>query len=178
MSGVARLFSALVPPEHVLRSLRAELARHSEGPSEGLRWSAEKGRHVTLGFYGTDDLASRAGWLRARLAGLGAPVLRLEGGGTFRGVLWAGVRGSGLAALAEAARPGGDDHPFHAHLTLARGSRHPALTAWARLLSDYRSPEWIAGEVTLLRSDPGRGGHTYTTVERFALGRPVDGEPS
>ncbi|PXY30718.1 RNA 2',3'-cyclic phosphodiesterase [Prauserella flavalba] len=180
--GVARLFSALVPPEEVVASLRAELARHPEGPSSRrLRWAAPENWHVTLGFYGRDDIAARTGWLRRRLAGHAAPVLRLEAGGTFRGVLWIGVRGSGLGQLAEAARSDERvpaEHAFHGHLTLARGHAPAALAVWARLLAEYRSPEWIADEAVLMRSDPGERGPAYTTVVRFPLGRPVAGEPS
>ncbi|PXY33118.1 RNA 2',3'-cyclic phosphodiesterase [Prauserella sp. PE36] len=180
--GVARLFSALVPPQEVLASLRAELARHPKGPgSRRLRWAAPESWHVTLGFYGLDDIAARTDWLRRRLAGRSAPVLRLEAGGTFRGVLWTGVRGSGLGELAEAVRPGESvpaEQAFHGHLTLARGHAPAVLVAWARLLAEYRSPEWIADEAVLMRSDPGERGPAYTTVVRFPLGRPVDGEPS
>lgn len=174
--GEARLFSAVLPPQPVVASLRRELDRHPDEYGEGpLRWNTATQWHITLGFYGIDNIAARADWLRRRLTGRPAPRLRLEAAGTFRGVLWAGVHSAGLAELAALARPEGDRRDFRAHLTLARGAPQSALIAWQQLLATYRSPEWTATEVVLMRSDQGhdRGsGPRYTTVERVPLGAP------
>ncbi|PXY27981.1 RNA 2',3'-cyclic phosphodiesterase [Prauserella muralis] len=169
-----RLFTALLPPPQVVASLRDELARHPRDEGSGvLRWTGPAQWHLTLGFYGRDDPVARAHWLRERLAGLPAPTVRLTGAGTFPGVLWTGVQAAGLAELAAAVRPESEDREFRAHLTLARGDAPGALAVWTRLLAGYRSPRWTAGEVVLMRSDPGPGGPAYTTVERFRLGAPA-----
>ncbi|MFC4001162.1 RNA 2',3'-cyclic phosphodiesterase [Prauserella oleivorans] len=174
IAGRARLFTALPLPGEAVDSLRAELARHPCGPgSRRLRWSRPQTWHVTLGFYGMDDPRERSAWLRERLAGIAAPVVRLEASGSFRGVLWIGVRGDGLDELAAAVRPEDEERAFRGHLTLARGDAPAAIRAWARLLGSYRGPAWTAREVVLFRSDAGARGHVHTPVERFPLGRPV-----
>lgn len=175
MPATARLFTALLPPEPVLASLRQELDRHpGDRGGRRVRWTTMAQWHVTLGFYGTDDPVAREDWLRPRLAGLAAPTLWLEGAGTFRGVLWTGVLGEGLRDVAEAARPDHEERAFHGHLTLARGPAQGVLGRWRRALTGYRSPEWTATEVVLMRSDSGGPGQgpRYTVVERFPLGAP------
>jgi 2'-5' RNA ligase len=167
-----RLFSALLPPAVVRRSLAAELARVGARLADGdLRWIPAGRWHVTLGFFGDcDDAGHRALWLRERLAEQAAVDVRPAGAGTFPGVLWAGVEGAGLADLAVAAGEGFHHVPFRAHLTLAR-SRSPAvLASWSRGLAGYRGPEWHVGEVVLMRSDAGSAGVRHRVVERFPLG--------
>ncbi|EHR60723.1 2'-5' RNA ligase family protein [Saccharomonospora cyanea] len=184
MAERARLFSAVVPPPAVLTALRRGLRHTGRVRSPGLRWTTPEQWHVTLGFYGLDDPGARAEWLRARLTGLAAPVVRIEGSGSFRGVLWVGVHGSGLAEVAEAARPDEERRPYVAHLTLAlarRGARtsqrsaQAAVEQWRRALADVRGPEWTATEVVLMRSDPAGEpgvGPRYSVVDRFPLDAP------
>lgn len=184
MAERARLFSAVVPPSSALLALRRQLREAGEIRAPGLRWTTVEQWHVTLGFYGTDDPVARAAWLRERLTGLAAPVVRIEGSGAFRGVLWAGVHGSGLAEVAGAARAEGEERPYVAHLTLARarrGTRAPqrlvqaAIERWRRALADLESPEWTATEVVLMRSDPAGepgAGPRYGVVDRFPLDAP------
>lgn len=169
-----RLFSALVPPDDVLASLRAELAGRTT--TGALRWSTPEQWHVTLGFYGPDDEASRTAWLRERLRRAPAPSLRLAGSGTFRGVVWLGVSGTGVTELAARVRSEEDAdrfREFRGHLTVARGSEAAALAGCRRELSGYVSPRWTAREAVLLRSDPGGSpgrGPVYRVVARFPLG--------
>lgn len=166
-----RLFSALLLPSEVSTSLLRELdSRGGMREEPGLRWMPVSQWHVTLGFYGLDDLSTRTRWLRDRLAGSRVPKLRVEGSGTFRGVFWCRVQGVGLDELAEATRPEEDKREFLAHLTLARGQRQQALERWRRLLTDYQGPQWQATEVVLMRSDRDERGARYTVVERFPLG--------
>ncbi|MGH3519461.1 MAG: RNA 2',3'-cyclic phosphodiesterase [Haloechinothrix sp.] len=167
-----RLFAAIVPPEHVLDSIQAEL--HRLGPDhdrEELRWAPRSRWHLTLAFYGEDDPERRAEWLAERLAGQRAVRLSIEGAGAFPGVLWVGVRGPS-GPLAGAA--GGDqvDRPYHPHLTLARWRGHGQQRAarhWAAELAGYRGPRWRAAEVVLMRSELSRAGPRYTVRERFGL---------
>jgi 2'-5' RNA ligase len=168
-----RLFAAILPPDDVLDSLEAELARVA-GAAE-LRWTSRAAWHLTLAFYGEDDLRRRAEWLAPRLAGHAPLRLELRGAGTFTGVLWAGVGGDldGLHALGSAAGAGASDgRPYHPHLTLARW-RQPRRPSAARQVVEgmtaYRGPSWLAADVVLMRSEPVRGQHIYTVQERFEL---------
>ena len=180
-----RLFSAIVPAEPVLADLVARLAAAdvpntgaTAGPDGdgrdggGLRWIPAERWHITLGFFGDDDdPVRRATWLRRRLAGRGAPTLRLAGGGTFSGVFWAGVQPAdepdrvALARLAQAA--GAGRRGYHPHLTLARwrGGR----PEWPTVLDGYTGPWFTPGEVSLVRSEFGASGPAYHTIERFPL---------
>ena len=163
-----RLFTALVPPEEAVRALRDELRAVPSGP--GLRWVAPEQWHVTLGFFGEQDAAATAEWLSLRLAGMPARRLRLAGAGTFRGVLWAGLSGDELGALAVAAGPERrDDKEFHPHLTLARGRPQGGLASLVRHIEHHRGPSWLATEVVLMRSDRDAVGARYTPVERYPL---------
>lgn len=182
----ARLFSAVVPPPEVLAGVRRELrdaGRSAHSPGR-LRWTTAEQWHVTLGFYGTDVPETRAEWLRTRLAGLRSPVVRIEGSGSFPGVLWLGLRGRGLAEVAQAARVDDETRPYVAHLTLALARRGPraaqrrtqaTIEHWRRSLAEVRSPEWDATEVVLMRSDPAPepgAGPRYSVVRRFPLDSP------
>lgn len=167
-----RLFSALVPPPDAVRSLRAALEGGPRTPSSQLRWNPPDRWHVTLGYYGSDDPVSRANRLRTALAGVPPRPLRLEGAGTFPGVLWIGVDGD-LDDLAVASEAGDDGRPFRPHLTIARGSDRAGPAEWARSLDGYRGPRWTAAEVVLFASEPAVGNSTgprYVPVERFTLG--------
>jgi 2'-5' RNA ligase len=193
-----RLFTAVVPPPDVLDHLQEWLSDHAAGTDGALRWTPRSRWHVTLGFFGDDDLDGRTAWLRLRLAGRTAPRLRLAGGGTFPGVLWAGVHtdddGESLARLAEAAGASERDaggqqfrpQRFQPHLTLARwhdarsGDRHGDpiggriggridQAAQATVLHGYTGEWFRPDSVLLMRSDRVNRGLDYTPVERFAL---------
>lgn len=177
-----RLFSALYPPRDVLDHLADRLAGIAEAAAD-LRRSPPERWHITLGFYGEDDLDTRRDWLRPRCSGLTAPRLRLAGAGTFAGVLWAGVRPdtpADAAALTElAVAAGADPQTYVPHLSLARWqNRHEpkptgrtpvdvrGLTA---LLTDYTGPWFVPTEARLLRSESVPLGHRYHVEDRLAL---------
>jgi RNA 2',3'-cyclic 3'-phosphodiesterase len=170
-----RLFAAIRPPECVLESLEAELDR-VRGPARfdrALRWTARELWHLTLAFYGDDDLESRSSWLRERVAGHGPLTLSLAGAGTFRGVLWVGVSEDvdELTALAEDVG-GGGGRPYHPHVTLARwkAPRPPrSVRQVRRALVGYAGATWRATEVALMRSELSDRGPTYTVEGRFPL---------
>ncbi|WP_020665916.1 RNA 2',3'-cyclic phosphodiesterase [Amycolatopsis nigrescens] len=163
-----RLFSALLPPAGAVGELRDELVRLGAG-GDGLRWEPAARWHLTLGFYGEDDLGERLDWLGARLAGCAAPTVRLAGAGTFPGVLWAGVDAEGLAALAGRVAPVGMDRPYRPHLTLARASAG-VPEHWPERLAGFRGGPWTATEAVLMSSERGAGGVEYTVVGRWSLG--------
>lgn len=171
---MARLFTALVPPEPVLSELRERL---SPVQADGLRWIPDERWHVTLGFFGDDDDPQRrARWVSRRVAGRPAPRLRLAGGGTFRGVLWVGVEPAGqndvtaLHRLAKAA--GAGRRGYTAHLTVARWRVHGMdRAALAAPLQGFGGSWFSPDEVLLMRSDPGEAGAgpVYSVLLRTPL---------
>jgi 2'-5' RNA ligase len=184
---VARLFSALYPPDDaradLAEALMEALTQAPGEPDGRLRWAPPRRWHVTLGFFGDDDDPHRRiRWLRRRLAGRSAPTLRIAGSGTFPGVFWVGIEPAGpsdqvcLATLAQAA--GAGRRGYHPHLTLARwnprqragrGEQGRGKPAVQDLLAGYNGPWFTPGEVLLVRSDLGASGPTYQTIERVPL---------
>ncbi|MBO0840206.1 MAG: 2'-5' RNA ligase family protein [Sciscionella sp.] len=173
---MARLFSALIPPEDALDELSATVDAVTSPAGVGIRRFAREQWHITLAFYGEDDPGRRAGWLRPRVAGRHAPRLRLAGGGSFPGVCWAGVSVDGYAGtLTELAKAAGADRRFYPHLTVARYRIRPPRTPAAtvrplRAALSAHSGRWFTPtDVVLVRSDPSSTGHRYTVVERIPL---------
>jgi 2'-5' RNA ligase len=164
---LTRLFSAIVPPRPVLAHL-AERAAGTPLPA-AVRRIPDRRWHVTLGFFGDDDVEwRRADWLRRRLADQAGVRLRLAGAGTFAGVLWIGVRPED--ELDRLARAGGAGSGFRPHLSLARwGAATPDRAELVAPWHDYAGPEFAVADVRLLRSEHGPDGPVYTEVDRFPL---------
>jgi RNA 2',3'-cyclic 3'-phosphodiesterase len=161
------LFSAVLPPAQVVESLRVHLAG-AQAAAPDVRWVPPVQWHITLGFYGEDeDPAERSQWLRAGLSGHLAPVLRLQGAGTFSRVLYLGVYSQGLAELATLAGAG-QDRPYLPHLTVAR-TQGDVPSELPRRLASYVSEPWRATEAVLIRSERTDAGPRYTVVDRFPL---------
>ena len=162
------LFSALLPPDDVAEAITAAL-----GEKDGLRWEPPERWHITLAYYGPDDVDTRAAWLDGRLAGRPAVDVRLEKAATFPGVLWLTVAGTELTPLAHAAGADAEPRPYRAHLTLARFPREePGLGArWTERLSGFASRSWQATEVALMTSEREPGGHRYRVARSFELNR-------
>ncbi|MDS0136591.1 MULTISPECIES: RNA 2',3'-cyclic phosphodiesterase [unclassified Amycolatopsis] len=163
------LFSALLPPEDVVAGLAAALGE----TGDGLRWEPPERWHITLAYYGPDDVGTRAAWLGERLTGRPAVDVRLEKAATFPGVLWLTVAGPELTPLANAAGAGAEPRPYRAHLTLARFPREePGLAArWTERLANFTSRQWRAAEVALMTSERERGGPRYSVARSFELDR-------
>ncbi|MQA60844.1 MAG: RNA 2',3'-cyclic phosphodiesterase [Actinophytocola sp.] len=174
-----RLFAAIVPPEEVLDSLEAAVLRSGAHSADdaAVRWNARELWHLTVAFYGDDDLPARTLRLGERLRGIPAPRLRVVGAGTFPGVLWAGIAGdtasdSAAVEVVAAAGTGDDRLPFHPHLTIARWRgrrRPPAIGRVADALADYAGPSWVAHEVVLFGSELSHHGPSYTAQRHFPL---------
>ncbi|MDX6551586.1 MAG: 2,3-cyclic 3-phosphodiesterase [Gaiellales bacterium] len=163
------LFTALLPPEHVVVALRGELDRLGAWGSDDVRWSPPHQWHITLAFYGEHhDSASLAELLADRLRGSEAPRVWLEGAGTFPGVLLLRVGGEGLTELADDAGAGQGGREYRPHLTLGRMARE-ARTPWEQRLAEYRTEPWTAREVVLMRSDRTEGGPHYRVVGTYQL---------
>ena len=163
------LFSALLPPDDVAEAIAAALGE----TGDGLRWEPPERWHITLAYYGPDDVETRAAWLGERLAGRPAVDVRLEKAATFPGVLWLTVAGTELTPLADAAGAGAEPRPYRAHLTLARFPREePGLAArWTDRLANFTSRRWEAAEVALMTSEREPGGHRYSVARSFELNR-------
>ncbi|MFI5588561.1 RNA 2',3'-cyclic phosphodiesterase [Amycolatopsis sp. NPDC051758] len=161
------LFSALVPPDDVVEAVAGALGE----PDDGLRWEPPERWHVTLAYYGHDDLDVRGAWLAGRLAGRRAVDVRLEKAATFPGVLWLTVAGSELTPLAHAAGAAAEARPYVAHLTLARFPREdPGLAErWTKSLSNFTSRSWTATSVVLMTSEREPGGTRYRVARSFGL---------
>lgn len=161
------LFTALVPPAQIIASLDTHLEKlRSEGP--GARWTPNANLHVTLGYYGDeDDAGARVDWLRHALKGRQAPMLRLEGAGTFSRVLYLGVYSDSLTDLATAVGAG-EERPFLPHLTVAH-TDEDVPEELPRRLSGYVSEWWTATEVVLLRSERSAAGVRFRAIEHFPL---------
>ena len=163
------LFSALLPPDDVAEAITAAIGT----TDDGLRWEPPERWHITLAYYGPDDVDTRAAWLDGRLAGRPAVDVRLEKAATFPGVLWLTVAGTELTPLANAAGAGAEPRPYRAHLTLARFPREePGLAArWTEGLANFTSRRWQAAEVALMTSEREPGGPRYRVARAFALDR-------
>lgn len=161
------LFSAVLPPAQVAESLRVHLEPVRARAPEP-RWVPAAQWHITLGFYGErEDPDARVRWLRSALAGRHAPMLRLEGAGTFSRVLYLGVYSDGLTELAAAAGAG-EERPYLPHLTVAR-TEDDVPAELPRLLSGFVSEPWTATEVVLMSSERTAQGSRYSIVARFPL---------
>ncbi|MEV6825752.1 RNA 2',3'-cyclic phosphodiesterase [Amycolatopsis sp. NPDC051102] len=161
------LFSALLPPADVVEAITEAVGT----PDDGLRWEPPERWHVTLAYYGHDDVETRAAWLGERLAGRPAVDVRLEKAATFPGVLWLTVAGTELTPLAHAAGAGAEPRPYRAHLTLARFPREEpgAAARWTKDLANFTSRRWRAAEVALMTSEREPGGPCYRVVRAFGL---------
>lgn len=187
------MFSALWPSATAIEHLRSAVdpsGRYWQRVTAGLRgfrFIPVDRWHLTLCFYGDDadpdELAER---LDANLAALGpltgdghdadeagALRLRFDGAGTFRGVLWVGVREAdgdttALTRLARAVGADGDD--FRPHVTVARWRGGPPRTSeLTSPLHGYTGVPWRASSVDLVASEQGGDGPRYRTLARFPL---------
>lgn len=187
-----RLFIAVIPPAEVLGEL-ADVVRPLAGAGErdGLRWTGEQGRHITLAFLGEVDEAKLPELHRrlAAAAGCHDPVpLRLAGGGRFgESVLWTGVVGAEVpgesealfrlaASVAARARRCGippEGRAYRPHLTLARNRGAGSLDRYEEALAGFRGRSWNADRVELVRSHDRLPGAQpcYEVVAGWPLGR-------
>jgi 2'-5' RNA ligase len=159
-----------------------ELTERLKSPSDGLRWSASAGWHVTLQFLGSTSTDQYGCVARALRQIRHAPFeIQLEAPGFFdnAGVFFAGVKlSSALTRLrqlvTEATKPCGfppEERPYHPHITLARakGGRGSLKALKSRVTKTRDFSGFTAGEFLLYESFPGPGGSRYEIRERFTL---------
>jgi 2'-5' RNA ligase len=168
-----RLFAAIDLPE----SIRADLAGAVAAaglPDRQIRVADPEQWHITTAFFGevpeqkVDELTERLERAAGRTPSL---TLAIAGAGTFPSdamvgrVLWTGVDGDLelLGRLADRCTPAGrrcglemDGGRYKPHLTVGRSRGAPTdMNAAAGALSAYRSEQWRATSVLLIRSHLG-----------------------
>lgn len=150
-----RLFTAAVPPAGVADHLAAALA---DVPGMTFRVPREAW-HITIGYYGEDDPATRIPWIRDRTTNLRRPSVALGDMANFGETLLMRVstEDTALADLAGALR-WNDKHPdYTPHLTIGKGT--PTSLG-------YQGPAWTITEVVLLGAEQR---YDYTVLDRVAL---------
>jgi 2'-5' RNA ligase len=184
-----RLFSAIVPPEHVRRDVHATLETARDGPR--LRWTKPERMHLTLVFLADvppAHLRRVAASVDAAAAAVGPFDLELHGLGAFPKparprVLVIEVKEGRDALVAmhraqtEALADAGievDERPLRPHLTIARPKRPPHredTEALARELEPWRW-RFRVEQVELIESQLRPEGPLYTVRHATGLTGP------
>ncbi len=190
--GALRCFLAIDVGDGIRRAL-TETIRSFRSTSADVRWVREEGLHLTLAFLGSvaPEALPPIERAAARSVAPSAPIeLTVRGVGGFprRGrprVLWAGVAGAGLGALAEALSVGleplgfaPEKREFRPHVTLGRLR---SGRGWKELAPRVRAAETrnfgsckVFG-VHAYRSDLRRDGAVYTKLWTVQLMGDDDG---
>ena len=176
-----RLFVGIVPSAEAISHAAGAVERIASSTPD-VRWIPSKRWHLTLAFLGEVN-PDRLPELTARLdyvAGTHSAIdgLRLQGSGTFPGVLWLGVgnaeadgapidprfsaenRLGGLADAIQREMPKAGVHlesrPWQPHLTIGRWRPSPrregAARDAARSLADYVGPAFGVHDIRLIQS--------------------------
>jgi 2'-5' RNA ligase len=168
---MARLFVATWPPEEVLDALRS-IPRPDQ---PDLRFTTEDQWHVTLRFLGNvdEEAVPRVVDALAVLGACGAVEAEVLPAPKRLGRTAVVLDVDGLAPVAAAVAGavghlGGDDRPFHGHVTLAR-MRRPGRWPSGGIGGLAEPIRWRAGEVALVRSRLGRGPAAYETLTTVPL---------
>ncbi len=168
-----RLFVGITPTAEALAHAAGAVDRIASTTPD-LRWLSAQRWHVTLAFLGEVD-PDRVPRLTAQLDAVAAehaPLagLRLEGAGTFRGVVWLGVSPTERHTAADRLARGVqrsmrevhievERRPWRAHLTVARWRPSPerdeAARRAAEALADYSGPDFDVHEIRLVHSITG-----------------------
>lgn len=179
-------------------AIHAELARLKRtlaAAGADVRWVGDDGLHVTVKFLGRVAPAALAALRSALVPALAAHVpipARVHGLGVFPTrrrprVVWVGVTGGGLNALAQTVEAAAaacgfppEARPFQPHITLGR-VRGPRGAAQ---LDDALQAHWnddfghcVIRELIAYRSDLRPAGAVYTKLWTAPLGGPSEGDP-
>jgi len=169
----------------------ADFIGELRSPRDGVRWVRRSNLHVTLKFLGpaveVAALDSLAGPLRSTASATEPFEFRAHGVGGFPDlvrprVIWAGLAGDGLAALAgrveQAARGCGferEPRPFSGHLTIGRVRDLRGYRATRARLAAARERDFGVSRVdsmTLYRSILSPAGSTYEALATFMFRLP------
>ncbi|HUD49236.1 MAG TPA: RNA 2',3'-cyclic phosphodiesterase [Candidatus Baltobacteraceae bacterium] len=196
-----RLFAAIFPPAHVVRSLQDAVAHLAKGfATRAVRWTQPEKLHLTLNFLGAIEVAripDIESALKAACNGHWQHTVRVAGLGCFSNrsrpqVFWAGLAGD-LGPLERlkksidthfaAAGCRCEDRPFRPHLTIGRASElnSAGRRSVARALAEEEDRDfgdWRVASVDLMQSILSRDGAAYTTLLSVLLENPRTSEPS
>lgn len=159
----------------------------------GISWVKPAQMHLTLWFFDElreEELEKIISAIDGAVRGVSPFQLEIRKTGTFGSgghpkVFWCGFGGDIAALTALYAKIEtnfkeigikGDDKPFRPHLTLGRnksGSKQERVAVLLRGLSDYRVGGFMAGRITLFRSELQREGAVHTPLKHF----PLEGTP-
>lgn len=187
-SGVERLraFIAVSPSPEIHERLRRLKADLTAAQAE-VRWVRDDGMHNTLKFLGSLN-ADLVGGLRDALSAAAAPfapfAIAVGGLGVFPSlsrprVVWVGLHGAELAALAAAVErciePLGfprEARPYRQHITLGRVTGKRGWNRLEELLRAHWSDDLgscTIDEIVAYRSHLQRGGSVYTKLFNIPL---------
>ncbi len=176
-----RLFTAIYPPEHIVR----KLTRLQKGVS-GARWSEPEKLHITTGFYGDLD-AEYAEILDHHLGQIRLPGfdLSLSGAGHFGKSephsIWVGVdENDSLSRLHMACRRAArqscidmESREFRPHVTLAymRGEvRIDRIVAFEKRVNAFKAGPFLVDQFHLVSSwQKKTGGNLYKIEASYPL---------
>ena len=181
-----RAFLAIRPSDEVLRSLEA-MQKEIAGGGIDARWVAADATHLTVQFLGDvreSELPEIERGLREGLRAVQPFALDCRGLGVFPNqkrprVVWAGLHGEGLAALAEAVEtvlsPLGfppEERELVPHLTLGRLRSARGTESLVRIIKANGDREFGVSRidrVVLYRSRLRPDGAEYTPLVQFPL---------
>lgn len=181
-----RLFAG-IPVPHPALSHVAAILQDMQARAWPVRWVRPEGLHLTLKFFGSVPEATAKALVPALASasdGRGPIPLTCTILGSFppgkrAKVIWLGVDGPGALELLQdaverACVPLGfpvEGRPFNPHITLGRVKDGDMLPAHA-LESVKAEPDipFLAEELVLFQSHPGRGGSVYHELHTFSLG--------
>ncbi len=156
-----RLFVAVWPPDDVLDAVES-LPRAAEA---GVRWTERRHWHITLRFLGDAEIVDAIAALSIVEAAPSEVVLGPQVTHLGRNVVC--IPGRGLDDVSAEVRnvtahigEAPDQHPFSAHITLARLNHH----AECSLAGTAFTSSFDVDEVHLVESAVGPGGPAYETV--------------
>lgn len=182
----ARLFTAVLPPDHVVAELDELLEPRREAGRELWRWTKPEGWHLTTAFMasvtplaqdllveGLKELAERTEPFRIRVGGaLFFPDVaraRMMTLGVTSGTAELEALAANCRGVASHAGASPDGATFRGHLTLGRARRAFDATKWFHVIDSFPGWSWDVEELVLVESHMSDAGYRYETLERLPL---------
>lgn len=178
MNTMKRLFVAVELPEMLRNKIHALAA---ELPQDGIKAVEKENIHVTLKFLG-DTPSEKIREIEEKLQRISFSPFHclISGVGVFPNpnyirVVWVGLQCmemQKLAAETEKALAGfgkEEDHPFSAHITIARVKGKIDVTQFLAKHANESFGEMSVSEFVLMESRLASGGPAYTVLKRFSL---------
>ena len=184
-----RAFLAIRPNDDVIRSL-TEFQTLLADSGADVRWVSAESLHLTIQFLGQvreEEIAEIERGLQEGLRTLAAFEIECRGLGVFPNqkrprVVWVGLRGDGIAKLAEQTEivlsPLGfppEERELSPHITLGRMRSARGWESLARLLKVHGDRSFgtsFIDHATLYRSQLRPDGSVYTPLTKFAFAGP------